>query len=59
MIFHRVPNSFSHCDGEVAEFPVVAGKGFQFVPEARGYTLGQLPLLVGKDVVKDCVAIKF
>ena len=56
---YRIPDPFSHCDGEVAEFPVVAGKGFQFVPEARGYTLGQLPLLVGKDVVKDCVAIKF
>lgn len=26
MILHRVPHPFSHCDGEVAEFPVVAGE---------------------------------
>ncbi len=28
---HRVPHPFSHCDGEVAEFPVVAGEGFEFI----------------------------
>ena len=31
MPLDRVPHPFSHCDGEVAEFPVVAGEGFEFI----------------------------
>ena len=29
VILHRVPHPFPHCDGEVTEFPVVTGEGFE------------------------------
>ena len=40
MPLHRVPDTFPHRDGEVAEFPVVAGEGFQLVYEAGHKMLG-------------------
>ena len=59
MPFHRVPHPFTHCDGEVAEFPVVAGEGFQLVYEAGHKMLGDGTLLVGKDVFENGRAFLF
>lgn len=51
MPLDRVPHSFSHCDGGVAEFPVVVDEGFQFISEARRKMLGDDTMLIGKDSV--------
>lgn len=51
MPLDRVPHPFSHRNGQIAVFPVVAGEGFQFISEARRKMLGDDTMLIGKDSV--------
>ena len=59
MPLYRVPHTFSHRDGEVAEFPIVAGEGFQFISEARRKMLWEDAPLVRQDIFKHALAFRF
>ena len=50
VMLHRVPHPFPHCDGEVTEFPVVTGEGFEFIQETGYKLLGEDTMFVGQNV---------